>query len=101
MAMFDRVSRSPISALAAAVVITALTIGLPGTARAQETLTLGLPAIPPVFITVQAYVAQQQKLFEKHGVKVNLRPFKPGDRVLFRVSTKDDHLVVDAMEKAK
>jgi NitT/TauT family transport system substrate-binding protein len=78
MAMFDRVSRSPISALAAAAVITALTIGLPGTARAQETLTLGLPAIPPVFITVQAYVAQQQKLFEKHGVKVNLRPFDSG-----------------------
>lgn len=47
-------------------------------AQAEETLTLGLPAIPPVFVTVQAYVAQQEKLFEKHGVKVNLRPFDSG-----------------------
>lgn len=79
MAMLDRVSRSSISAFAwAAVAAAALTLGSPGSARAQETLTLGLPAIPPVFITVQAYVAQQQKLFDKHGVKVNLRPFDSG-----------------------
>jgi NitT/TauT family transport system substrate-binding protein len=47
-------------------------------ALAEETLTLGLPAIPPVFVTVQAYVAQQEKLFDKYGVKVNLRPFDSG-----------------------
>jgi NitT/TauT family transport system substrate-binding protein len=50
----------------------------PGTARAQETLTLGLPAIPPVFVSVQAYVAEQQGFFAKHGVKVNMRPFDSG-----------------------
>ena len=32
---------------------------------------------------------------------VDLRRFKPGDRVRFTVSNKDDHLVVQAMEKAK
>src|SRR5438105_15772288 len=48
------------------------------TAQAQETLKLGLPAIPPVFVTVQAFVAQQQKLFEKYGVKVTLRQFDSG-----------------------
>jgi NitT/TauT family transport system substrate-binding protein len=79
MAMLDGVPRSSIFALAsAAIVTTALMAGAPQTARAQETLTLGLPAIPPVFVTVQAYVAQQEKLFEKHGVKVNLRPFDSG-----------------------
>lgn len=32
---------------------------------------------------------------------VDLRPFKEGDKVRFRVASKDDHLVVEAMEKAK
>ena len=51
---------------------------VPSTANAQETLTLGLPAIPPVFVSVQAYVAEQQGFFAKHGVKVNMRPFDSG-----------------------
>jgi NitT/TauT family transport system substrate-binding protein len=79
MGIQRRVSpRSPISALAgAAIVTTALVLGSTAT-RAQETLTLGLPAIPPVFVAVQAFVAQQEKLFDKHGVKVTLRQFDSG-----------------------
>jgi Cu/Ag efflux protein CusF len=32
---------------------------------------------------------------------VDLKRFKPGDKVRFTVANKDDHLVVQAMEKAK
>jgi Cu/Ag efflux protein CusF len=32
---------------------------------------------------------------------VDLKPFKPGDKVRFRVANKDDRLVVEAMEKSK
>jgi Cu/Ag efflux protein CusF len=32
---------------------------------------------------------------------VDLNPFKAGDKVRFRVASKDDHLVVEAMEKAE
>ena len=32
---------------------------------------------------------------------VDLKPFKVGDRVRFRVANKDAHLVVQAMEKSK
>jgi len=64
-------------AVGAAFLLTALIVA-PAVARAEETLTLGLPAIPPVFVTVQAYVAQQEKIFDKYGVKVNLRPFDSG-----------------------
>lgn len=32
---------------------------------------------------------------------VDLSRFKPGDKVRFTVANKDDHLVVQAMEKAK
>jgi NitT/TauT family transport system substrate-binding protein len=65
-------------ALLSAATLAALASAPAGTARAEETLTLGLPAIPPVFVSVQAFVAQQQGYFKKHGVTVNLRPFDSG-----------------------
>jgi NitT/TauT family transport system substrate-binding protein len=40
--------------------------------------SLALPGIPPVFVSVQPLVAQQEKLFEKYGVDVTLRPFDTG-----------------------
>jgi Cu/Ag efflux protein CusF len=33
--------------------------------------------------------------------RVDLKKFKPGDKVRFTVSMKDEHLVVGAMEKVK
>jgi Cu/Ag efflux protein CusF len=32
---------------------------------------------------------------------VDLRSFQPGDEVRFRVTVKNDHLVIEAMEKAR
>ncbi len=49
-----------------------------GAALAQSNVTFGLPGIPPVFVNVQPFVAQQEKLFEKYGVSVTLRPFDTG-----------------------
>jgi Cu/Ag efflux protein CusF len=37
----------------------------------------------------------------KTGNQVDLARFKAGDKVRFTIVNKDDHLVVDAMEKAK
>ena len=56
----------------------ALAAGLAGSAAAQEAYTIGLPGIPPVFVNTQAYVAEQQGFFKKHGVNVTLRPFDSG-----------------------
>jgi NitT/TauT family transport system substrate-binding protein len=55
-----------------------LAAGFAGTAAAQETYTIGLPGIPPVFVNTQAYVAEQQGYFKKHGVNVALRAFDSG-----------------------
>jgi NitT/TauT family transport system substrate-binding protein len=55
-----------------------LAAGFAGGAAAQEAYTIGLPGIPPVFVTTQAYVAEQQGFFKKHGVNVMLRPFDSG-----------------------
>jgi NitT/TauT family transport system substrate-binding protein len=53
---------------------------LAGAAAAQQrpSVTLALPGIPPVFVNVQPLVAQQEKLFDKYGVNVTLRPFDTG-----------------------
>jgi NitT/TauT family transport system substrate-binding protein len=61
--------------LVAAVTLAA---GFAGSAAAQDTYTIGLPGIPPVFVTTQPYVAEQQGFFKKHGVNVTLRPFDSG-----------------------
>jgi NitT/TauT family transport system substrate-binding protein len=62
--------------LAAAALFAA---GLSAPASAQEkSISVGLPGIPPVFVTTQAYVAEQQGFFKKHGLKVDLRPFDSG-----------------------
>jgi NitT/TauT family transport system substrate-binding protein len=47
-------------------------------AQQRPTISLALPGIPPVFINVQPLVAQQEKLFDKYGVAVTLRPFDTG-----------------------
>ncbi|MGZ5897324.1 MAG: ABC transporter substrate-binding protein [Xanthobacteraceae bacterium] len=51
---------------------------LPASAQTKPSITFGLPGIPPVFVSTQAYVALQEKLFDKYGVNVTLRPFDSG-----------------------
>jgi ABC-type nitrate/sulfonate/bicarbonate transport system substrate-binding protein len=68
------------SAAAAAVLMLAAS-GMPGDAPAQGSrpkVTFAMPGVPPVFVNVQALVAQQEKFFEKYGVDVTLRPFDTG-----------------------
>jgi NitT/TauT family transport system substrate-binding protein len=65
-------------ALIAWLAITATAGGVAGSASAQEAITIGLPGIPPVFVTTQAYVAEQQGFFKKHGLNVTLRAFDSG-----------------------
>jgi NitT/TauT family transport system substrate-binding protein len=63
-------------------------------ALAEGTVTIGLPGIPPVFVSVQAYVAQQEKFFEKYGVKATIRPFDTGANAARAVVAGDIELAV-------
>lgn len=65
-----------IAAVFALVALAAM--GGTSTAQQRPTLSFAMPGVPPVFVNVQALVANQEKLFEKHGVNVNLRPFDTG-----------------------
>jgi ABC-type nitrate/sulfonate/bicarbonate transport system substrate-binding protein len=44
----------------------------------QPEISFGLPAIPPVFVGVQAMVAEKQGFFKKYGLDVRLRNFANG-----------------------
>jgi NitT/TauT family transport system substrate-binding protein len=62
----------------AVLAVAATSFAPAGTARAEDAVSIGLPGIPPVFVSVQAYVAEQQKFFEKYGIKATIRPFDSG-----------------------
>jgi len=65
--------------LVATFALGAAAAGFSGPVAAQEkSVTIGLPGIPPVFVSTQAYVAEQEGFFKKHGIKANLRPFDSG-----------------------
>jgi NitT/TauT family transport system substrate-binding protein len=64
--------------LSRTLVAAAIIGALAGSGRAQVPVTIGLPGIPPVFVTTQAYVAKDQKFFAKHGLDVTLRSFDSG-----------------------
>jgi len=57
-------------ALLGALALAASAAGQP--AQAQQSFTIGMPGIPPVFVSTQAYVAEQQGFFKKHGASVKL-----------------------------
>jgi NitT/TauT family transport system substrate-binding protein len=65
--------------LFSALAVAALAVpAFPSAAQQAPTLTIGLPGIPPVFVNTQAFVAEQQGFFKKHGLNVTLRPFDSG-----------------------
>jgi NitT/TauT family transport system substrate-binding protein len=70
--------KDKIGALLAVAAALTGAFGLATAAKAEDKLTLGLPAVPPVFATTLQYTAQDEGLFKKYGVDVTLRPFDSG-----------------------
>jgi NitT/TauT family transport system substrate-binding protein len=81
-------------AVVATLVLAALAPACAGRARAQDTVSIGTPGIPAVFIAVQVFVAQQEKLFEKFGVKVTIRQFDTGANAARAVIAGDVDLAI-------
>jgi ABC-type nitrate/sulfonate/bicarbonate transport system substrate-binding protein len=44
----------------------------------DKKLTLALPGVPPIFGSIFAYVAQEEGLYKKYGIDVDLRPMNSG-----------------------
>src|SRR5919201_1288790 len=47
-------------------------------AKKDNTLVLGVPGIPPVFLGVMPYVALQQGYYKRYGVDVQIKQFTTG-----------------------
>lgn len=64
---------------AAAMVIAGLSLPLARPALAADAkLVFALPGVPPIYLTVFAYVAEKQGFFKKYGANVELRQFDSG-----------------------
>src|SRR4029453_3698366 len=76
----DRTEEKPMKSLVKTMIAAFAYTAVAGAATAQQrpSVTFAMPGIPPVFVNVQPLVAQQEKLFEKYGVNVTLRPFDTG-----------------------
>ena len=70
----------------AAIAVLAIAAASParptGSVRAQSHIVLGLPGIPPVFLGVRPYVAQQRGYYKKWGADVELKGFTTGTDAL-------------------
>jgi len=64
---------------AAALIAAALSANFAPPAFADNPkLVFAPPGVPPIFVSILAYVAQDQGFFKKYGVDVELRPFDNG-----------------------
>jgi NitT/TauT family transport system substrate-binding protein len=50
----------------------------PAAVARGDKMVVAAPGIPPIFASVQLYVAERQGLFKKYGANVEVRPFESG-----------------------
>lgn len=85
-------SALPILAMVCVALAAHLSMAPRAQAASVEPLTLGLPAIPPVFAAVMPYVAKEEGFYEKYGVNVRLREFDTGAAAARAIQAGDAHL---------
>jgi NitT/TauT family transport system substrate-binding protein len=73
---------SALTVLAVAAASPAQPLGRASQGRSLSHIVLGLPGIPPVFLSVRAYVAQQRGYYKKWGADVELKGFTTGTDAL-------------------
>lgn len=49
-----------------------------GSAKADGGITIGVPGIPPIFMAVRSYVAQNDGFYAKYGANVTIKQFTTG-----------------------
>jgi NitT/TauT family transport system substrate-binding protein len=79
MKMFgDLFDKRALRALAASMGVVALAAAAPGDAEAADKYTIGVPGVPPVFISAIVYTAKDAGFYRKYGLDVTIKPFNSG-----------------------
>lgn len=65
-------------AFAAGIGILALAATAPTSAQAADKFTIGVPGVPPVFLSAMVYTAKGGGFYEKYGLDVTVKPFNSG-----------------------
>ena len=71
-------SRSVLAAVVSGIGIVALLAGTPGGARAADKMSIGLPGVPPVFVSTMVFTAIDAGFYKKYGLDVTAKPFDSG-----------------------
>jgi len=58
--------------------IIALAVTAPTNARADDKVSIGVPGVPPVFVSVMVYTAKDGGFYKKYGLDVTVKPFDSG-----------------------
>lgn len=69
-------SQLTLSVLAAGTM--ALAVTAPMTAVADDKMTIGVPGVPPVFVSAMVYTAKDGGFYKKYGLDVTVKPFDSG-----------------------
>jgi len=71
-------SRLMLPAVVTGIGITALAATAPGGAQAADKFSIGVPGVPPVFVSAIVYTAKDAGFYEKYGLDVTIKPFDSG-----------------------
>ncbi len=71
-------SRLMLPAVVTGIGITALVATTPGGAQAADKFSIGVPGVPPVFVSAIVYTAKDAGFYEKYGLDVTIKPFDSG-----------------------
>jgi NitT/TauT family transport system substrate-binding protein len=65
-------------ALVAGVGLMVFASAMPMSVQAADKFTIGVPGVPPVFISAMVFTAKDAGFYEKHGLDVTVKPFDSG-----------------------
>ncbi len=72
------ISKLSLSALAAGFGIMTLAATTLTSAQAADKLSIGVPGVPPVFVSALPYTAKEGGFYKKYGLDVTVKPFDSG-----------------------
>jgi len=72
------IRQGTLPALAAGIGIMVLAAAMPMSAQAADKFSIGVPGVPPVFVSALVYTARDAGFYKKYNLDVTIKPFDSG-----------------------